>query len=583
MTMWFGLPNVAVKYPNRSVEQDIFAFGASYVTAIGSRTLGFYLSDGYSGRDYIDQDWSGGGTTYLQLVQKTFIADVLASGNFDRFVIWCFAIGQADMQWRSDPGMSPSDFADEYSQMYDLAKHLAETYPGKEFILKNWEGDWQIRGAGGVHTEEKVPPMRFEQYKAYHATRQRAVHNAMRDHTGSGNVRYAIEGNRILDNYGALVVPDLIKVIQPDIVAASIYEATETNYGQGSDAVADAMEVKLREVVKRVKRVFPNIPIMIGEFSWPQDYSGFYYAHPSLALLVQRVYDVAVDLGIIGIMWWQIFDNEEQSAGVPMGFGAYSRNGSSNLPGPLTGAGQKIYYLLNGGQPTNPSVAESVTIDGTNDYINVGKPPGGVGAPNSREITISFWFKVNNLTTEHYMFGVGQMDVPLIQYLMAVYTDGHVFCYVGNLSGLGSSPGLVVANTWYHMALVVIDVSGTKTVRLYLDGTQVTTDATAGSQVVDHEWLFGGIRYFNNEDEGNTSFQFAGKMCQFSIFDKGLTTTEVVELKNIGVGSLDTHSQAAHLKHWWYKAVAATRLLIDHASDYWGALVNGAGTDVDVP
>lgn len=340
--MWHGCAHTAGLYPDRSGAMDFFTYGANLVKGLGFRTLRFYLSSGYAGRDYIDQTWGAAATSLVALAQKTPVANVLADAGFDRYIISTFAISQPDMAWQGDPGMNVLDYAAEYQEMYDLVVHLLTTYPTKEFIISNWEGDWQLAGGAG-RIDTAISPYVLQQYKAYHVARKRAVHDACRATSSSGKVWYTIECNRVLDDFNYRVWTDVLTTVKPDMVSLTIYEAINSGWGSGQAAIEAYIEQLLPEVVKRIRLVVgPAIPIIVGEFGWPQDEAAFNGTSPDVGDLIQKVIDVADAEGCEGCAWWQILDNEEQATDTPRGFGLYDRNGSSSTVGALNDAG--TYY-----------------------------------------------------------------------------------------------------------------------------------------------------------------------------------------------------------------------------------------------
>ena len=90
----------------------------------------------------------------------------------------------------------------------------------------------------------------------------------------------------------------------------------------------------------------PGTPIAITEYGLPQDQSNFTGPGLQIGPLIQKIIDTAQACGLVGVVWWQIFDNEEQSPGVPRGFHLYSRNGTSTTHGALSGAGTKYASIL---------------------------------------------------------------------------------------------------------------------------------------------------------------------------------------------------------------------------------------------
>jgi len=343
--MWDGCAHTGGLYPNRSGAGDFFSYGANLVKALGFDTLKVYLSNGYANRDYINQTWGAAPTTLTELAQKTPIATALADAAFSRFVLSTFSIGQPDLAWATT-GLTPTDLQAEYTQVYDLSVHLLSSHSGKQFILKNWEGDWQLLGGTG-NKERNVPTGRIHLYQAYHRVRQKAVSDARNAVSSTSTIQYAIECNLVLDDFGPRVHRNVLPVIRPDMVSLSIYEATNYGWGSGEAAITTEISTRLPKIVSRIRAIYdPSIPIIIGEFGFPQDDSAFNSTSPDVGNLIATVRSVASGLGIQGCIWWQILDNEELSAGVPRGFGLYNRNGSSSTVGSLSSAGTKYSNLL---------------------------------------------------------------------------------------------------------------------------------------------------------------------------------------------------------------------------------------------
>lgn len=352
--VWYGCTHAGGLYPDRSGPMDFLTYGKDLVTGLGFDTLRFYMSTGYAGRDYVNQAFGSVPTSLVELAQTTPMANVLSDAALVRYIISTFAISQPDLKWYNYPksgrvGMLPTDYASEYTETFNLVQHLLTTYSNKEFIITNWEGDWQLNGgAGPPHVNEDGMAAVLDMYKAYHATRMRAVHAARVANTSTSSVFYAIECNRVLDDAYYRMHSEVLAGTNgkatriPDKISLSIYEATEQNWDVGESAIIAEMNVRMDKVVARVRSIYgPKIPIFVGEFGWPQDYAGFTQTNPDVGNLHQAVIDMAVRLGLEGVAPWQIIDNEHDpdDEAVPRGFGLYDRNASSDTVGALNAAG----------------------------------------------------------------------------------------------------------------------------------------------------------------------------------------------------------------------------------------------------
>jgi hypothetical protein len=126
--------------------------GAKHVRNLGARHLFVYLSPQYRS-DYSFDDF--GDVTYpsLTALVGSPAYTELFSLPFETFVLTAYTF--ANWKWMlSRGGADPVSFdADgEREELAALAGYLEEHYPDKTFILKNWEGDWQIKLSGcGSH------------------------------------------------------------------------------------------------------------------------------------------------------------------------------------------------------------------------------------------------------------------------------------------------------------------------------------------------------------------------------------------------------------------------------------------------
>ncbi len=222
--MWHGCALVASKYPLRSGTGDILQYSADLVNGLGFTATMSYVSPSYA-TDYIGQNWTPNftPTTFKQQLQATAYAYVF-SLPFTRhfFQVWTYANGTGNPY---QANLTPAQLAAEYQEVYDGCVYLLSNFSDKEFILKNWEGDWQL--LGDFDASLTIPPTRVERYAAFANIRMKAVHDAQRDTPSTCRVLYAVEMNRCLDDYGFRILGDVLKLIKPDMVGWSAYEAID--------------------------------------------------------------------------------------------------------------------------------------------------------------------------------------------------------------------------------------------------------------------------------------------------------------------------------------------------------------------
>lgn len=339
--MWHGITFIDGRYPDRSGTQDFLAYGAGLASGLGFTTLKLEWSSGYTTK-YANSGLAGGLTSLVALAQETAMAAVLSDAAFERFQINVFSLAQPiDNLWAKQWSDTVGDSME--AEFFDLCEHLLATYPTKEFVLTNWEGDWQLLNA--FDPDASVPFTRLLAYRDYQRRRQRAMNAAKAANPSSTCVlRYGVECNRVLDGSGLRLHSHVLRNVRPDCVALSSYEAIE-GWTQGivEQAALEAdIETKLTEIVRRVREVLPTTPIILSEYGWPSQASYFTPLGLDIGALHAKVIAVATSLGIEGEIPWQLIDNEEESPGNPRGFNMYLRDGNSTTVGALSEAG--VFY-----------------------------------------------------------------------------------------------------------------------------------------------------------------------------------------------------------------------------------------------
>ncbi len=262
---------------------------------------------------YPSQSWGSVPATIAELAATTPYQTILADPQVKRYYFntWTFANGLYN-SWVTD--ISRTELNNEYREIYDLGVYLLSTYSNKTFIVNQWEGDWSLLGAFNEFLE--IPPYRAERMAAFISTRQRAIQDARKAVSSTSTLLHSVEVNRCLDPFGRRVHRDVFPLARPDIVSYSLYEAINT---WGPQAYTEAkIEELFYKAIKVVKKEVGNyVPMMVGEYGWPENDPGFRFHNLSVAPLIQKVTDIANANNFTDMYYWQIYDNEELSPREP--------------------------------------------------------------------------------------------------------------------------------------------------------------------------------------------------------------------------------------------------------------------------
>jgi len=322
--MRFGIAHVSPTYNQGA---NVLTAGASAIAALGVSTIKLWLSGNYNGAeyaprpDYSGQVWGSTPTNLTQLAQTTPFAATFARAEFTRYFLgtWTFSNGIFD-PWKGD---APSSMlASEYTEIYNLCVHLLSTYSGKDFLIQTAESDWALinnNNQPAFSPTNAINLRLVDRCVAFYGTRIRAIADARKAVNSSSRVFSAIEVNRVLDG-GVRVHTHVLPRLQPDLISWTSYEAINdwTLVGATQSSVELGIETKMREVVTRIRNAIKatqgdsaeRIPIIVGEFGWPEIHPLFVNGTFDAGLLTNKVVSVATALGITECKHWVLWDNE---------------------------------------------------------------------------------------------------------------------------------------------------------------------------------------------------------------------------------------------------------------------------------
>lgn len=179
----------------------------------------------------------------------------------------------------------------------------------------------------------------------------------------------------------------------------------------------------------------------------------------------------------------------------------------------------------------------SISLDGTNDYLDCGNLTSINGATN---LSISLWFKLDNLTSG----GVRPV-------LMVGGGSGSFYIYPNADTTLTYVTGTVAhsftvstwnTGQWYHLTTVHAGTS----LEVYLDGSSIGT-ATV-SAVASNQGNNLNIGRWSN-GVGSVGNYTDGQIDEVALFTSALSSSDVTAIYNGGNGPTDISSLSP--KHWW--------------------------------
>lgn len=301
-----------------------FTNGANRISALGFPVLKVYCTGAYLTDYPLQTAWSSVPTNLSELVQTTQFVDAFAL--FQKIVLTTFTFANGTTNWwRVDP--SNAKMQAEYTEIYNLAVYLLTTYDGtgKEFIFQNWEGDWAFMDSTTVDTY--VPRKMVDYYAAFLGKRQQAVRDARRDTQSDCSVRMAFEANRVLDarNMPHLrrILRDIAPRLQPDVISYSAYDSTiveQGGWGATYAAWLASTTPVFQKALREIQLAFPGVPIQIGEFGYPENEAPVGRNCGDMVTATHTLFANQVTENRGNFLFWEIFDNEEISPGVPRGF-----------------------------------------------------------------------------------------------------------------------------------------------------------------------------------------------------------------------------------------------------------------------
>ena len=172
------------------------------------------------------------------------------------------------------------------------------------------------------------------------------------------------------------------------------------------------------------------------------------------------------------------------------------------------------------------AIAAAVPVDAARTFVRASNQFLEVNAPTATAypITISGWFKTNDLTVNQVIAGNGTTVTGVGVYLFVRgATAGDPLSatdYDGSTSAQANSGGSVSSGTWSHGGAVF---SGASSRAVYLNGTKTTNTTTTSTNLAATD------RTYTGAFVSGTS-QFSGDLAEIAIWNVALTDDEMTSL-----------------------------------------------------
>jgi len=346
----------AAAYPAGPISPDRLNWAADKVARTGSRTIRVYLGarDDYKvNPPGIPEDElylarlvagpgdpsAGAGTAYDRLFRDP---------RFDTYLLTVYSPADSRIDWGES--FSPVAALLERNQIARLGDLLLDQYPGKTFLLLNWEGDNALAG----HLDE---PAAWDSFARWVAARAAGVRDAQARHPPLPNTVQrlfsGLEFNRLRRNgvwcgtTGTLADRCVLDFVAPgadvDFYSYSSWETLSGRQQDPSVPLKDLLRADLSHILAVLQKTRPDLTasrLLLGEagFARTAPAYGECRAAADLQELVEALSSFLDDpaLGVAYVILWQVLDNAPAAgAGAsPESFGLYrGTDGRLTLPG----------------------------------------------------------------------------------------------------------------------------------------------------------------------------------------------------------------------------------------------------------
>jgi hypothetical protein len=331
---------------------DRLNWAASKVSGLGSRTIRVYL--GPQDIYHVLPATDAGAFDLATAAASPAYAALFGSSSFDTILLTTYSAGDDASNWTD--GYSGAEAATEQQQIASLGQYLLTTYPGKTFIVLQWEGDNAIASVAS-NPAAWTGFTAWIQSRAAGVVQARAAAGATTAHLYSGVefnlLRSASSGMPCDTLANQCVVSVVVPQVDVDYYSYSSWDSLLP--GMTPAQVASTLTADLTTALGWAQKHDPSATparFLVGEFGAPREESdlGECAATQRAAGIIGAVTQWGAARGI----FWQILDNTPsgQPDDFVDGFGLYKASGAASL---AAGLFQNLYQTQVATLPTAPS------------------------------------------------------------------------------------------------------------------------------------------------------------------------------------------------------------------------------------
>ncbi|HXO18934.1 MAG TPA: hypothetical protein VOA87_03300, partial [Thermoanaerobaculia bacterium] len=336
-------------YPVCPTCPDRLNWAADKVAATGSRTLRVYLGarDPYHVNPLFNPEDGGflarivAGSSYPIFAADTAYRRLFSDPRFDTYLLTVYSPADERGDWLL--GDYRRDGAPlEKEQIAQLGSLLLDAYPGKTFILLNWEGDNAIRG----HADE---PAAWDAYVAWIRARTAGVRAARARAPGSpGRIFSALEFNLVQRNGVACGADDalphrcILDFVGPrvdvDYYSYSAWQTLDVKRTNPAASLKGELKASLGFALDLLRRARPELGpanFLLGEFGFAR--TAPRYGECRAAAYVEellRSFAARDAFGVSYAIFWQVLDNSPTQQADWVAYGLFrGADGGLTLPG----------------------------------------------------------------------------------------------------------------------------------------------------------------------------------------------------------------------------------------------------------
>jgi hypothetical protein len=349
---------------------DRLNWAAAKVAGLGARTIRIYLGPA----DPYQVLGATGAFDLANAAASQAYSALFANPSFETILITTYSAADQQNAWQSGYGSDQAEA--ETAEIARLGTYLLTTFPGKTFILLNWEGDnavnafannpgvWDAytawinaRAAGVVNARAMAPASSSHLYSAVEFNAVRNLKTGLPCDTGANKcVLSMVVPNVPVDYYSYSAWNSFLKGLTPAQMATQLQTDLSTALGWAAQ--------------RRDVSVIPA-RFIVGEFGAPRDRED--YGECTAMSHIEALIGAVPAWGAARAIFWQIIDNAPPATTlVNTEYGLFKASGATSL------AAQLFQTLYQNQVPTPPPTPSCPVVQSA-----VTTPPGVAIGPTT--------------------------------------------------------------------------------------------------------------------------------------------------------------------------------------------------------